>query len=183
MCHRFEFPEKQTVRWRLCADTCSVTSVVSDSLQPYSWNLPGFSVLGNSAGKNTGSGLPGPAPGDFPHPGIEPGSPASSASQVDSLLMSHRGSLRWRLATRFVGVAGPLSDCHLWKGKDESRIGLWCSLIQGLSQPHMKLWGCHVHSELSQVGWKEWAFIHLCEPVIRWGLPWERDLILGEVWL
>ena len=31
------------------------------------------------------SGLPCPSPGDLPHPGIEPGSPVSSAWQADSL--------------------------------------------------------------------------------------------------
>ena len=38
------------------------------------------------------SGLPCPPPGDLPHPGIELGSPASSASQADSLLLNHQGS-------------------------------------------------------------------------------------------
>ena len=38
------------------------------------------------------SGLPCPLPGDLPNPGIEPVSPASSASKVDSLLLSHQGS-------------------------------------------------------------------------------------------
>ena len=36
------------------------------------------------------SGLRFPSPGDLPEPGIKPGSPAS---QVDSLLLSHEGSL------------------------------------------------------------------------------------------
>ena len=35
------------------------------------------------------SGLPFPSPGDLPDPEIKP---VSSASQVDSLLLSHRGS-------------------------------------------------------------------------------------------
>ena len=35
------------------------------------------------------SGLPFPPPGDLPHPGIEPASPASPALQADSLLLSH----------------------------------------------------------------------------------------------
>ena len=35
------------------------------------------------------SGLPFPSPGDLPNPGIEPASPML---QVDSLLLSHRGS-------------------------------------------------------------------------------------------
>ena len=38
------------------------------------------------------SGLPCPPPGDLPDPGIEPTSLAVPALQVDSLLMSHRGS-------------------------------------------------------------------------------------------
>ena len=36
------------------------------------------------------SGLPGPPPGDFPDPGIEPGSPAL---QADSLLSETPGKL------------------------------------------------------------------------------------------
>ena len=43
------------------------------------------------------SGLPCPAPGDLPDPGIEPESPAS---QVDSLLLSHQGRLRSSVASQ-----------------------------------------------------------------------------------
>ena len=39
------------------------------------WNFPG---------KNTGSGLPFPSPGDLPHPEIEPGSPALQADSLPS---------------------------------------------------------------------------------------------------
>ena len=38
------------------------------------------------------SGLPCPSTGDLHHTGIEPGSPESSASQADSLLLSRRES-------------------------------------------------------------------------------------------
>ena len=38
------------------------------------------------------SGSPCPSPGDLPDPGMEPGSPAPSASQADSSLLSHQGS-------------------------------------------------------------------------------------------
>ena len=38
-------------------------------------------------------GLPCPPPGNLPHPGMEPRSPASPALQVDPLLLSHQGSL------------------------------------------------------------------------------------------
>ena len=39
------------------------------------------------------SGLPCPAPGDLPHPGVEPTSPAAPALQVDSLLSELSGKL------------------------------------------------------------------------------------------
>ena len=38
--------------------------------------------------------LPFPSPGDLPDPGIEPISPVSPALQVDSLSLSHQGSLQ-----------------------------------------------------------------------------------------
>jgi len=38
------------------------------------------------------NGLPCPLPGDLPHPGIEPVSPAALALQVDALPLSHLGS-------------------------------------------------------------------------------------------
>ena len=38
------------------------------------------------------SGLPGPPPGDLPHPGIESASPAPPALQADSLPLNHWGS-------------------------------------------------------------------------------------------
>ena len=46
------------------------------------YSLPGSSVPGDSLGKNIGSWLPCPPPGDLPDPGIELGSPAL---QVGSL--------------------------------------------------------------------------------------------------
>ena len=39
------------------------------------------------------SGLPFPPPGELPDAEIEPVSPMSPASQADSLLLSHQGSL------------------------------------------------------------------------------------------
>ena len=49
---------------------------------PMDCSLPGSSVHGDSPGKNIGSGLPCPPPGDLPNPGIKPRSPAL---QADSL--------------------------------------------------------------------------------------------------
>ena len=57
-------------------------SVVSDSLRTQrvvdSYNPPGFSLLEISR-QEYWSGLPFPAPGDLPNPGIEPASLASPA--------------------------------------------------------------------------------------------------------
>ena len=53
--------------------------VVSDSLRPLYHSPPGSSAHGDSPGKNTGVGCCAPPPGDLPHPGIEPRSPALQA--------------------------------------------------------------------------------------------------------
>ena len=51
-------------------------SVVSDSETQWTiYSLPG-SYPWNFPGKKYWSGLPFPPPGDLPHPGIKPGSPA-----------------------------------------------------------------------------------------------------------
>ena len=53
-----------------------------DSVTPIDWSPSGFSVHGDSPGKNAGEGLPCPPPGHLPNPGMEPRSPAL---QADSL--------------------------------------------------------------------------------------------------
>ena len=58
---------------------------------PMDCSLPGFSVHGDSPGKDTGVGLPCPPPGDLPNPGIEPRSPSLRA---DSLLFEPPGKLK-----------------------------------------------------------------------------------------
>ena len=58
---------------------------------PMDCSPPGSSVHGFSR-QEYWSGLPFPPPGDLPHAGIEPESPASPALQADSLLLSHQGS-------------------------------------------------------------------------------------------
>ena len=52
------------------------------------------------------SGLPFPSPGDLPDPGIKARSPAL---QVDSLLLSHLGSLRETLHQAFSILKFPIS--------------------------------------------------------------------------
>ena len=61
---------------------CLVAQSCLTLCDPMDCSLPGSSVHGDSPGKNTGSGLPCPLPGDLPNPGIKSRSPAL---QVDSL--------------------------------------------------------------------------------------------------
>ena len=55
---------------------------MSDSLRPHQLLPTRLLCLWDFPGKGTGVGLPFPSPGDFPNPGIEPGSPAL---QTDAL--------------------------------------------------------------------------------------------------
>ena len=66
----------------LCCCDVLVPSVMSHFCDPMDCSPQGSSVHGDSPGKNTGSQLPCPAPGDHPNPGIIPQSPPL---QVDSL--------------------------------------------------------------------------------------------------
>ena len=69
---------------------CSVTSVMSDSLDPMDCSPPGSSVHRISR-QEYWSGLPCPRPGDLPEPGIKPASPANS------LITEPPGKLKRRL--------------------------------------------------------------------------------------
>ena len=51
---------------------CLVTQLCQTLCDPIDCSLIGFSVHGDSPGKNTGYALPCPPPGDLPNPGIEP---------------------------------------------------------------------------------------------------------------
>ena len=64
----------------------SVTSIISDSLQPYGLLCPW-----DSPGENTGVGCHAPPPGDLPNPGIEPAFLVASALQVGFLPTEPRG--------------------------------------------------------------------------------------------
>ena len=63
-------------------------SVLSNSLRPCGLQPARLLCPWNPPGKNPGTGLPFPSPGDFPNPGIGPGSPAL---QTDSLLSEPPG--------------------------------------------------------------------------------------------
>ena len=72
---------------------CSAASVVADLVQPYGLPLARLLCPWDSPRQEYRSGLPCPSPGDLLNPGIEPVmSSASSASQENSLLLSHLGS-------------------------------------------------------------------------------------------
>ena len=86
---------------------CSVASVMSDSVRPYGLSPARLFCPWDSPRWKYWSGLPCHPPGDLPNPGIKPvASPASSASQVNSLPLSHPGSLgittSWQIEGRKV---------------------------------------------------------------------------------
>ena len=60
---------------------CSVTSAVSDCLQPWAVTCQAHLSLGFSR-QECWSGLPCPPPGGLPDPGIEPRSPALRADST-----------------------------------------------------------------------------------------------------
>ena len=74
----------------LCMRACSVTSIVSDALQPRGLQLTRLLSMQFSR-QEYWSELPCLPPGDLPNPGIKPASPAL---QADSLLLSLQGSTR-----------------------------------------------------------------------------------------
>ena len=73
---------------------CSVASAMSISLHPYGLWPAGLFCPWDSPRQEYWSGLPCLPPEDLPDPGIKPTSPTSSASQADSLLLSHLGKLQ-----------------------------------------------------------------------------------------
>ena len=87
----------------VCARTRAcvvIASVVSDSLRPN--GLQPARLLGRGALQaRILEWAAMPPPGGLPDPGIEPVSPAL---QVDSLLLSHRGSLTFQMRLTFKSV-------------------------------------------------------------------------------
>ena len=74
-----------------------MTSVEPDSATP--WTVAPQAPLSMGFSKQKyWSGLPCPPLGDLPDAGIEPESPTTPALQVDSLLLSHGGSLVYLVA-------------------------------------------------------------------------------------
>ena len=83
----------------LCWKTCKTYYMHAQSCptlcDAMDCSMPGSSVHGILQGKNYWSELPCPPRGDLPQPRIEPvASSVSSASQEDSWLLSHPGSLK-----------------------------------------------------------------------------------------
>ena len=73
-----------------CTHACLITSVVSDSAILWTGNFQAPLSMGFSR-QGYWSGLPFPRPGDLPHSGTEPESPAPPALQADSLPLNHWG--------------------------------------------------------------------------------------------
>ena len=120
------------------------------------------------------SGLPCPLPGDLPNPGIKPASPVSPSLQVDSLLLSHRGSLYRTLGNSF-------DHCkHVFFFKSMFAFELWCwrrllrvswtarrsnqSILKEIS-PEYSLEGLMLKLKLQY-------FDTSCEDLTHWKRPW-----------
>ena len=67
-----------------CAVLCSVTQSCPTLCDTMNCSLLGFSVHGDSPGKNTGVGCHALPQGNLPHPGIEPRSPALPEDSLPS---------------------------------------------------------------------------------------------------
>ena len=63
---------------------CLVAQSCPTLCNPWNCNPPSPSLHGDCLGKNTGSGLPRPPPGDLPNLGVEPRSPALQADSLPS---------------------------------------------------------------------------------------------------
>ena len=89
--HQFRF---QSLQFMNCSYmpmcVCSVTSIMSDSLQPYGCSPPVSSVHAIVQARLL-EWLLCPPPEGLPDPGIKPTPPAPPASQVDFLLLNHWG--------------------------------------------------------------------------------------------
>ena len=73
----------------MCVFSCAVMSN-SETLWTVAHQAPLFTGFSR---QKYWSGLPFPPPGDLPDPGIEPEFPVPPALQIDSLPLSHQGSL------------------------------------------------------------------------------------------
>ena len=72
---------------------CSASSVVYDSATPWTVACQAAPSM-EFPRQEHWSGLPFPSPGDLPHPGIEPASPAALALQVSSLPSEPPGAIQ-----------------------------------------------------------------------------------------
>ena len=90
---------------------CTVASAVSDYLLPYGLWPARLLCPWDSPGKMYWSRLPCPLPGRLLNPGIKPVSPAPSASQADSLSLSHSGNT---VSTNALKDSSPSCSCKQW---------------------------------------------------------------------
>ena len=120
----------------ICAYSLQLCLTLCD---PMDCSPPGSSVHGFFT-QEYWSGLPCRPPGDFPHPGIELGSPAAPAFQADSLPLCHQGS--------------PYICIHIHK---------WCFFGRLIAKGPLTMiscfWGCDIISNSETIVW--WAPGHV----------------------
>ena len=105
---------------------CLVTSVVSDSVTLWTVALP---LIKGFSRQEYWIGLPCSSSGDLPHPGIEPGSPASSVLAGRFLIAESSGKPR-------ILIHGSYFTLHIYVCKDVilrimQAVHVWLELAEG----------------------------------------------------
>ena len=80
---------------------------MSDSLRPYGLEPARLLCPWGFSRQKYWTGLPGPPPGDLPHPGIEPGSPASFCITGGFFTDEPPGKPEMEISKQVYGVGGP----------------------------------------------------------------------------
>ena len=132
---------KLTQHYKSTRRACSVTSVVSNSLQPYGPFRSKLLCPWDSSGKKTGGSCHALLQGIFPDLGMEPASPVAPELQVDSLPTEPLGNpLKMKVPQPCPTLYDPV-DCSSpgssVYGILQARILKWVAtpFSRGLSQP------------------------------------------------
>ena len=116
-------------------------SVMSDSVTPWTAAHQAPLSVGFSR-QEYWNGLPSPSPGDLPHPGIEPGSPALQANSLPSELPGkpNLSFCGWLfsfsvLSSGFIHVVARVDFCLLLCLNGAYTLCVFCTMSKVLFQP------------------------------------------------
>ena len=110
------------------------------------------------------SGLPCPSPGDFPNPGIKPGSPAL---QADSLASESPGEVWLIYNVVLVSVVQRSDSVYMYVGFPGG------SVVKGICLPMQKMQETPVRSLGQKDPLEEDMATH--SSILAWGIPWTKE--------